>query len=371
MVPVPPSLPPMDIASRLGRLGPLLDGAGCDALLVTNLTNIGYLTGFTGSAGLLLVTPASALLLTDGRYATQSGEQLAACGVGAEVFVGNVAEQQAALAKAVAVPRLGLEAGHATWGQERAYASLLGEGVALVATDGLIETLRWVKDPGELARIEAAAGIADAALASLLPQLAELPTEREFGVELDFTMRRLGADDVSFETIVASGPNAAKPHARPSDRRIGEGELVVVDFGALVDGYHSDMTRTVCVGPPATARLQEIVDVVAASQAAGVAAVRAGCAARDVDEACRRMITEAGFGEFFVHGTGHGVGLDIHEHPQLNQLATASLEAGFVVTVEPGVYLPDEGGVRIEDSVVVLAGGSRRLTNAPKDLVIA
>jgi Xaa-Pro aminopeptidase len=365
-----PSLPPMDVAARLGRLRPLLVDAGCDALLVTNLTNVRYLTGFTGSAGLLLVRAAGGdVLFTDGRYSTQSGEQLNASGVEAEVVIGNVTEQQAALAKAASVATLGLEAGHATWGQQRSYASLLGGGVELVPTDGLVETLRRVKDGGELARIEAAAGIA--ALASVLPRLLDLPTEREFGLELDFAMRHLGAADVSFETIVASGPNGAKPHARPSDRRVGEGELVVLDFGALVDGYHSDMTRTVCVGEPSTSRLSEIVDVVAASQAAGVAAVRAGSSAREVDDVCRRSIAEAGFGEFFVHGTGHGVGLDIHEYPLVNQLATASLDAGFVVTVEPGVYLPDEGGVRIEDSVVVLADGCRRLTNAPKDLVIA
>ena len=238
-------------------------------------------------------------------------------------------------------------------------------------TDGLVEELRRVKDEGELARIEAACGIADAALASVLKTLLGLPTEREFGLELDFAMRRLGAADVSFETIVASGPNGAKPHARPSDRRIAAGELVVLDFGALVDGYHSDMTRTVCVGEPSTGRLSEIEAVVRGAQAAGVAAVRAGVGAREVDEVCRSFIADAGFGDRFIHGTGHGVGLDIHEFPLLAQTATASLEAGFVVTVEPGVYLPDEGGVRIEDSVVVTADGCRRLTNAPKDLVIA
>jgi Xaa-Pro aminopeptidase len=365
----------MDVAGRLGRLRPLLERAGCDALLVTNLTNVRYLIGFTGSAGMLLVRAAGGgddLLLTDERYLTQSAEQLAAAGVnGVDVFIGNVAEQQAALAKAVTGGRLGLEAGHATWGQQRSFASLLGGGVELIATDDLVEELRRVKDAGELARMEKAAGIADAALAACLPKLRDLPTEREFGLELDFTMRRLGAADVSFETIVASGPNGAKPHARPSDRRVGEGELVVLDFGALVDGYHSDMTRTVCLGAPATPRLAEIVEVVRESQAAGVAAVRAGSSAREVDDVCRRSIAAAGFGDRFIHGTGHGVGLDIHEFPLLNQLATASLDAGFVVTVEPGVYLPDEGGVRIEDSVVVTADGCRRLTNAPKDLVIS
>jgi Xaa-Pro aminopeptidase len=360
----------MDVASRLDRLRASLDDAGCDVLLVTNLTNVRYLTGFTGSAGSLLVRHADAVLFTDGRYATQSGEQMSAAGVVADVEIGGLAEQTAALVKAAnGAGRVGLEAGHATWAAQRGYADAL-PGEQLVATEGVVEALRRMKDDGELARIEAACHIADDALASTLPRLLELPTEREFGIELDLAMRRLGASDVSFETIVASGPNGAKPHARPSSRRIREGELVVLDFGALVDGYHSDMTRTVCVGEPPSARLSEIVEVVRGAQAAGVAAVRAGVGAREIDGVCRSFITEAGFGDRFVHGTGHGVGLDIHEFPILGQVATASLEAGFVVTVEPGVYLPEEGGVRIEDSVVVTEDGCRRLTNAPKDLVI-
>lgn len=362
----------MDVAPRLDRLRATFDRAACDALLVTNLTNVRYLTGFTGSAALLLVRADGALLLTDGRYRTQAAEQLAAAGARADISIGNVAEQQSALVRAASgLGRLGLEAGHATWGQQRAYASSFGAAVELVPTGDIVEQLRRMKDVGELARIEAAADIADRSLAAVKGHLADLPTERELGLELDFTMRRLGASDVSFETIVAAGPNGAKPHARPSDRRIEPGELIVLDFGALVDGYHSDMTRTVCVGEPGSSRLQEIVDVVAESQAAGVAAVRAGVPARAVDDVCRSVITDAGYGDFFVHGTGHGVGLDIHEYPLLNQLATANLDAGFVVTVEPGVYLPGEGGVRIEDSVVVTADGCRPLTNAPKDLVIA
>jgi Xaa-Pro aminopeptidase len=363
------ALPAMHVHRRLDRLRGAMDGAGCDALLVSHLVNVRYLTGFTGSAGQLLVRADDATLLTDGRYETQAAEQLAAAGVTAEVVVGNPIEQQDALAKrASAIGRLGLEASTTTWARQRALASALS--CELVATESAVEELRWVKDDGELARIEEAARIADEALASCRSSLLDLPTERDFGLELDFAMRRLGASDVSFETIVASGPNGAKPHARPTDRSIAAGELVVLDFGALVDGYHSDMTRTVCVGEPATPRLRTICEVVAESQAAGVDAVRDGAGAREVDAVCRSVITAAGFGDRFVHGTGHGVGLDIHEFPLLATTATGTLAAGFVVTVEPGVYLPDEGGVRIEDSVVVTAGGCRRLTHAPKDLVI-
>jgi Xaa-Pro aminopeptidase len=339
-------------------------------LLVTNLTNVRYLSGFTGSAGSLLVDATRAVLVSDGRYATQASEQLSAAGVEAEIEIGAVPQQREHLALvAKGSGRVGLEAGSVTWSDQRTFASLF-DRAELIATDSLVEGLRRVKDGGELARIEEACRIADAALHEVKSRLLERPTERDFGIELDFTMRRLGASEVSFETIVASGPNGAKPHARPSDRHIDPGELIVLDFGALVDGYHSDMTRTVCVGAPATDRRSEIFAVVLEAQAAGVAAVRGGVDARAVDAACRDVIAGAGLAEAFVHGTGHGVGLDIHEFPLLNATATASLEPGFVVTVEPGVYVPGDGGVRIEDSVVVTADGCRRLTNAPKDLVI-
>jgi Xaa-Pro aminopeptidase len=225
-----------------------------------------------------------------------------------------------------------------------------------------------VKDDGEVARVEAAAAIATDALGRLRSRLLDGPTEAEFGIELDTEMRRLGASGPSFETIVASGPNAAKPHHRPSSRRIADGDLVVLDFGAKVDGYCSDMTRTICVGEPSGDQ-QRMLDVVTEAQAAGVAAVRAGATCRGVDTACREVIAAAGWADAFSHGTGHGVGLEIHEAPRLAASADegATLVARSVVTVEPGVYLPGIGGVRIEDSVVVTDDGCRSLTHAPKD----
>jgi len=363
----------MDVAGRIPRLQEVMGEAGCDALLVTNLANIRYLTGFTGSAALLLVGPGRPVLATDGRYAVQAGEQLGAAGVAAEVAVGARAEQQRALVAAAAGSgRLGLEAASVTWAAQRAYAADWFPGTDLVATSGLVEGLRRVKDGGEVARIAAAAAVADAALAAVLPGLAELPTEVAFGLALDFEMRRLGASEVAFETIVASGPNGAKPHARPSERRLRGGELVVLDFGATVDGYRSDMTRTVCVGPPASADLGRMVEVVAASQSAGVAAVRAGAAAADVDRVCRRTIADLAppWADAFLHSAGHGVGLDIHEAPAIGPTSADTLAAGHVVTVEPGVYLPDLGGARIEDTVLVTDAGCTVLTASPKDLVI-
>jgi Xaa-Pro aminopeptidase len=194
------------------------------------------------------------------------------------------------------------------------------------------------------------------------------PTEHEFGLAIDTEIKRLGAEGTSFDTIVGSGPNGAKPHHRAaaSRRRIRDDELVVIDYGALVDGYCSDMTRTICTGEPSSIQ-QRMLDVVEASQASGVAAVRAGATSAQVDEACRAVIRDAGWGDEFSHGTGHGVGLEIHEDPRVSWSSTDTLASGHVVTVEPGVYLPEHGGVRIEDTVLVTADGCRPLTHASKD----
>ena len=258
-----------------------------------------------------------------------------------------------------------------TWGQQRRFASDWFPEADLVPTSALVEDLRKVKDEGEVDRMARAAAIADAALAEVRRLLLDRPTEREVALALDFQMRRAGAEGSAFETIVASGPNGAKPHARPGDRRIEPGEPVVIDFGAIVDGYCSDMTRTLSVGELRSETAQRMAEVVAASQAAGVAAVSAGVGAKEVDEACRAVIRQAGWADAFLHGTGHGVGLEIHEAPRVASTSEDRLVLGQVVTVEPGVYLPEHGGVRIEDTVVVTADGCRRLTNATKEVVVA
>ena len=364
------ALSPMDVAARVERLRALLDPAACDALLVTHLTNIRYLVGFTGSAAMVLVQPDAVTFVTDGRYEEQAASQLSSAGVDADIVIGRtVALQREALSGLTGgIARLGLEAEHVTWAEQRRYAEEWFPACELVPSSGLVEALRVVKDDGEVARIEAACAIADAALASVAPHLEEGPTEAAFALALDTEMRRRGADDLSFDTIVAAGPNGSRPHHTPSGRPIERGDLVVIDFGALVDGYHSDMTRTIAVGGPDAldGTQTRMVSVVRAAQAAGVAAVRAGVSTRDVDAACRDVITAAGWGDAFLHGTGHGVGLDIHEEPRVSWAADAMLAPGHVVTVEPGVYLPGHGGVRIEDTVVVTESGCRTLTRAPK-----
>ncbi len=364
------ALPPMDVADRSVRLRAALGEAECDALLVTNITNIRYLTGFTGSAAMLLVTADELVFVTDGRYRDQATNELAAAQLDARVEIGRDADAQrevlAAARARAAVGRLGLESESVTWAQKRRFGGEWFPEVKLVPTSGVVEGLRVVKDAGEIARIGAASAMADAALAAVRHRLGEGTTEAEMALELEWQMRRLGADGPSFETIVASGPNAAMPHHRAGARRITEGDLVVLDFGALLDGYHSDMTRTVMVGQPTDTQAR-MYDVVREAQAAGVATVRAGAYAKAVDESCRAIIRDAGWDEAFVHGTGHGVGLDIHELPRVSFSADAMLADGHVVTVEPGVYLAEHGGVRIEDTVVVTSDGCRPLTRAPKD----
>ncbi|MEX1009558.1 MAG: aminopeptidase P family protein [Acidimicrobiia bacterium] len=364
------TLPAMAVASRAGCLREQFDAAEIDALLVTFLPNVRYLTSFTGSAAMLLVTNDALVFTTDGRYRTQSAEQLGAAGVDATIEVGaTIAEQRDALARALdPEARVGLEAHAVTWSQQRAFTDVFGRH-ELVATEGLVERLRRVKEPGEVARIHAACQIADDALAAMLPKLHEGPTEREFALELEVEMRRRGASGNSFDPIIASGPNAVKPHARPSARRVERGELVVIDFGCIVDGYCSDMTRTVSVGDPG-ADARRVWEVVRDSQCAGREAVRAGVDCAEVDRACREVIAAAGWANAFVHGTGHGVGLEIHEAPRVAANARDTLEIGSVVTVEPGVYLPGVGGVRIEDTVVVTLAGSDPLTAFPKELVL-
>jgi Xaa-Pro aminopeptidase len=372
-VPAATTLPPITVAGRLDSLRQGFEDHEVDALVVTTLANIRYLTGFSGSAGVLTVTRTHALLTTDGRYRTQSAEQVARAGAGAEVeiAIGPVGEQRAAaqelLGGGTPTARVGLEADNVTWTAQRSWADLLGPE-RLVATSNAVETLRARKDAGEIARMERAAAIADAALFEVLPLMGQGVTEEHFALELDTAMRRGGAESTAFETIVASGENSAKPHHHPGTRRISRGDPVVVDFGATFEGYRSDMTRTFCVEAEPEGELARIFDVVRTSQAAGAEAVRPGISAKEVDDVCRTIIAEAGWAERFEHGTGHGVGLDIHEAPTVSQLGTAILAPGFVVTVEPGVYVPGHGGVRVEDTLVVTEDGARPLTRFTKDI---
>jgi Xaa-Pro aminopeptidase len=346
----------------------LLEVAELDAMLVTDLVNVRYLTGFTGSnAALLVHADGRATLATDGRYRTQAATQ--APGVGLEIER-SCAPALMRLATAEGLARLGFESDVVT---VDGYDQLAGaaDGVELVRAAGTVEALREVKDDGEKALLRLACEAADAALADLIQRggLAPGRTERQVARDLETLMVDRGADGVSFETIVATGPNSAIPHHRPTDAELASGDFVKIDFGALVAGYHSDMTRTFVLGRAAQWQ-RDIYGLVAAAQHAGRDALAPGAECKDVDAAARTVIAEAGYAENFGHGLGHGVGLQIHEAPAIGATSAGTLQLGSVVTVEPGVYLPTRGGVRIEDTLIVGEDAPELLTRFPKELAI-
>ncbi|MGE2725068.1 aminopeptidase P family protein [Mycolicibacterium pulveris] len=361
----------MTISQRRARLRERLAAAELDAMLITNLVNVRYLAGFTGSNAALLVRVDSEtpVLATDGRYRTQAAQQAP----DAEIVIERACA--AHLARRVAadsIRRLGFESHVVTVDAYAALADAAGDGVELVRAAGTVEALREVKDAGEVALLRLACEAADAALTDLVTRggLRAGRTEKEVRRELESLMLDHGADGPSFETIVATGANSAIPHHRPTDAVLAAGDFVKIDFGALVSGYHSDMTRTFVLGPIADWQ-REIYDLVATAQRAGREALVPGASLRDVDAASRQVIADAGYAENFGHGLGHGVGLQIHEAPGIGAASAGTLLAGSAVTVEPGVYLPDRGGVRIEDTLVVGESGTPDLlTRFPKELAI-
>lgn len=350
----------MDTSGRLARLLALLNASGLDALVVSSLPNIRYLCGFGGSAGVLAVGERSALVV-DSRYEEQAAEELASWGTDVELVVENGRRQMDALAGALGgARRVGVEARRASLEFVDSLRRMLGDR-EVVPSASLVEELRVVKDPGELDRIEAASVAAARAFGEVAALIAEGISEAELAGVLEAAMRRAGAEDRAFETIVAAGPNAARPHHRPTSRRIEAGEMVVVDFGARVDGYCCDVTRTVAVDEPRPDELRMAM-AVARAQRAGIEALRGGIAGSEVDEAPRLALAREGLESFFVHGTGHGVGLEVHEAPAISSSSSDVLLAQATVTVEPGVYLRGRLGVRIEDTLVVQDEGCRNLT---------
>ncbi|HEY2765121.1 MAG TPA: Xaa-Pro peptidase family protein [Pseudonocardiaceae bacterium] len=356
---------------RRAALRAQLPELGLDALLVTSLINLRYLTGFTGSNGALLVhaeDEAQTVFCTDGRYRTQSEAQVPDL---RRVLGRSTGLRLATEAVEAGVARLGFESHVMTVDGHAALTEII-DAARLVPASRPVERLRLVKDDAEIAALRTACAAADAALAGLVADGGLQPCRTELDVARDLEARMIaaGADGPSFETIVAAGANSAVPHHRPTGAQLHRGDLVKMDFGALVDGYHSDMTRTVVLGEPAQWQ-RDLYELVAQAQAAGRTALRAGSDVRDVDSAARDLIVRAGHGENFIHGLGHGVGLQIHEAPALSQLGVGTLAPGMTVTVEPGVYLAGRGGVRIEDTLVVCDGEPELLTLTTKDLVVA
>ncbi|HEX3789406.1 MAG TPA: Xaa-Pro peptidase family protein [Pseudonocardiaceae bacterium] len=363
---------PQTHARRRAALRAQLRSRDLDALLVVDLLNIRYLTGFTGSNAALLVHAEDGpgtVFCTDGRYLTQSAAQVP--------DLERILERTSDLALMARVEReparyrrLGFESQHVTV-DGLAALTAAAPSVTLDRAPGLVEELRLVKDDEEIAALREACRVADRALAELIAGGGLRPgrTERAVARELEGRMLDLGANAVSFETIVAAGANSAVPHHRPDDTELRAGDLLKLDFGAAVDGYHSDMTRTLVLGEPADWQ-RDLYELVATAQAAGRAALAPGTEVAAVDRAAREVIERAGEGERFLHGLGHGVGLEIHEAPALSKTGAGRLIAGMAVTVEPGVYLAGRGGVRIEDTLVVRQGKPELLTLTTKDLVV-
>jgi Xaa-Pro aminopeptidase len=361
--------PPADLlALRLGRVRAAVPAAGLDALVVTGLSNLSYLTGLRMSAGIMVVDAEAAWLLADGRYAAEAA--LATRGLPATGLVGlttgqSYEEAVGHLVREQGWATVGLEAGHLTVARAAAVRRAAGQEPALqwTDTDGLIETLRMVKDPWEVAIFREAGARLSQVAACILPKVSAGLTERQVAWEIDVALHSAGFERPAFETIVASGPHAARPHHRPTARSLAAGELALLDFGGVLDGYAVDLSRTVAVGP-VDPRRRHWLEAVAAAQAAAIDATAPGRLPSEVDAAARRVLTAEGLGDYFVHSTGHGLGLDVHERPTIGARgdATGPLAAGVVFTVEPGVYVPDEGGVRIEDDVLVTATGAERLT---------
>jgi Xaa-Pro aminopeptidase len=362
-------------AERAERLTSLIAEQGLDQLLVGDLVrpgdserggmaNLRYLTGFTGTSGLFLIGVELRLFVTDFRYVERAERE-----VPAEVERVRAERQLLPSVAERFRGRVGYDDANTSVRSLRKLEELAPEGVELVPAAGLVERLRRSKDEGELRSIAEAARLADEVYEWTIHRGLASRTEREVALAAEQRMRELGAEGPAFPVIVAAGPNSALPHAEASEREIGPGEMVVIDMGAIVDGYCSDCTRTFATGEPG-AEARDVYELVLGAQRAALAEVRARVSARQVDTAARDVIAEAGHGEEFGHGVGHGVGIEVHEAPRLAQRSEEDLVEGDVVTIEPGVYVPEQYGVRIEDLVVVEPDGARNLSGVPKELRI-
>jgi Xaa-Pro aminopeptidase len=352
--------------NRVSKLRKVLQSRGLDALLITSGINRRYLSGFTGSSGFVLVTGDDCYLLTDFRYMTQAAEQADGLTVveHGPKFIDTVRE----LLPSGGNVRIGFEQDHVTFSAYTAYAEAL-KPAELVPVSKAVEDLRMIKDAEELAVMGRAADLADDTFRHILNVLKPGMTERDVDLEMEFYMRTHGATCSSFDTIVASGERSAMPHGVASSRVIQGNEFVTFDFGALLDGYCSDLTRTVALGTP-NPKLKEIYDIVLEAQLHALAHIKPGMTGRECDALARDIITRYGYGDQFGHSTGHGLGMEVHEWPRLSKLSDDILQPGMVVTVEPGIYLPGIGGVRIEDDVVITESGISLLTHSSKDYTV-
>ena len=356
---------PYDYRARQKLAEETLDSHRAEGLLVTHLPNVRYLCGFTGSAGALLIARGKRFFLTDGRYREQAGSEVqnAKIVITRLALLDGVAEQ----VKKLRLRSLAIESDHMTVAARDRLARQVG-GAKLRSVNGLVEKLRLIKDAAELQAIrnavQLACGLFDDMVSGIRPGVAET----DISAELEYSARRAGADGMSFETIVASGTRSALPHGRASSQPVSSSGFVVLDFGVILAGYCSDMTRTVHVGKPSS-QAREMYESLREAQQAAREAVRPGVTAGEVDLAARSLLRKAGYGRFFTHSTGHGVGLEIHEAPRVARGQSDVLEPGMVITIEPGIYMPGQGGARIEDMVAVTDTGHELLTSTRRELI--
>lgn len=351
---------------RLKALNQLISGAKLDALVVTHPANWYYLTGFTGEAGVLIASQGAAALITDGRFTTQVREETS--GVRLIQQKGSLLESAGRFLREKKIRRVGFEPTQTSVAQLGLLRKAAGVGTKWIAAPGLVGSLRTRKEPSELARMREAAILAGDVVTRAIKLLKPGVTENEIAAEIEYQMRQGGASGAAFETIVAFGERSALPHARPTAKRLRKNELVVLDLGAILAHYCSDITRTVYVGK-APARVKQWYGAVLEAQVAAIAAVRAGVSCGDVDAAARQVLAGHKLDRLFTHSTGHGLGLEVHEDPRVARGQKARLEPGFVVTIEPGVYMAGVGGIRIEDDVAVHSGNTEVLTRIPRDLI--
>jgi Xaa-Pro aminopeptidase len=350
--------------TRLKRLRQALDAAGAGTLLETHLPNIYYLCGFSGDSGALLVDPTSATLFTDGRFTIQAKEETR--GIRVQIHKGPLLEVVGDHLRARKRRSVAVSPSRLTLGGWKALRKAAGGHLNWVAIDGLVENLRAVKDAMEIDRIRDAARLGSQVMEEAIRLIRPGVTELDIAAEIGYRMRRKGASGESFEAIVAAGPRSALPHARPTARRIGKNELVVLDLGAILRRYCSDLTRTVHVGKAST-RVRQWYRAVLDAQMAARDALKPGVTCGAIDAAARNVLKRKGLGRYFVHSTGHGIGLEIHEDPRIARDQKTLLETGNVVTLEPGVYLEGVGGIRIEDDALVTPRGAEILTTTPRE----
>jgi len=357
---------PTSANNRLTRLREVLDAAGAGSLLETHLPNIFYLCGFSGDSAALLVDPASATLFTDGRFTIQAKEETR--GLRVHIHTGPLLEAVGKHLRAKKRQRVAISPSRVTLAGWKALRKTAGSNVKWLAVDGVVEKLRAVKDDDEIGRIRDAARLGSQVMEEAIRLIRPGVTELDIAAEIGYRMRLKGASGESFEAIVASGPRSALPHARPTARRIGKNELVVLDLGAILRRYCSDLTRTVHVGK-ASARVRQWYQAVLEAQTAARLALKPGVTCGAIDAAARNVLHKKGLGQYFVHSTGHGIGLEIHEDPRIARDQKGLLETGYVVTLEPGVYVEGVGGIRIEDDALVTTRGAEILTTTAREFL--